>query len=546
MQTMTRQEQWVVGASLLLVFALIALWGLLAPYPWDDDCVRRYFNVRQALHDPAQLISLWNRPLAALYLALPSQAGPAGVVLAMALLSTASCAALYQAQRRRRRCQAAVIIPLLALQPFFFATGYCALAEPFAACLLALAYLFHVRRQPVALAICSGLLPLARLELAPLMLFPAIALLRLHRPAALLIMAVPMLLWNVVGAALGGDPLWLYSQTLGADSGVNRYGNTPFAHYFERFPFVIGPVLFYFLITALVHLLRERRAELFVTGPLLLGFMIYVLFSWKLSLGQAYGFLRHLVALSPLFAILAHEGYCRWIDPVPARGQRWSTWAAGLIAFLLMARFYSIRLVDHHALSYEVEYAKLAVCAVLLLAGVGIGNAFQGRRANVRPEPVAARIRRPSLIGAGLALLLAGAYTLASEPPEKTFSDERKAMRMIAEAYREAGFERRPTLVNHIAFFHAADLSPFEPNLRPLTRENLPRLPVDGIVIWENHYSQRLIGNVLIEDVRDHPHYEQIGRMRTPDQKFSAYIFRKTAAATSGPAHGRRPAYPRP
>jgi hypothetical protein len=486
METMTRQEQRVAGGALLLVFALIALWGLLAPYPWDDDCVRRYFNARQAPHDPAQLISLWNRPLAALYLTLPSQAGPAGVVLAMAVLSAASCAALYQA-----------------------------------------------RRQPVALAICSGLLPLARLELAPLMLFPAIALLRLHRPAALLIMAIPLLLWNAAGAALeGGDPLWLYNQTLGADSGVNRYGNTPFAHYFERFPFVIGPVLFYFLITALVHMLRERRAEPFVTGQLLLGFMIYVLFSWRLSLGQAYGFLRHLVALSPLFAILAHEGYCRWIDPAPSRGQRWTTWTAGLIAFLLMARFYSIRLVDHHTLSYESEYAKLAICAVLLLAGVGIGSASRGRRESVRPGPAAARGPRSSMIGAGLALLLAGAYTLASEPPEKTFSDERKAMRMIAEAYREAGFERRPTLVNHIAFFHAADLSPFEPNFRPLTRENLPRLPVDGIVIWENHYSQRLIGDVLIEDVRDHPHYEQIGRMRTPDRKFSAYIFRKIAAIT--------------
>lgn len=510
------RARWI-WAALAATFATLTVWGWLAGYPWDDDCVRRYFNAQHALEDPAQFVSVWNRPLAILYLVLPAQAGRLGVVVAMALLSTATCAVLYRARVEAGAGHPGMILPLAALQPFFFATGYSALSEPLAAFVIALGYLFYVRRHPLGLALCGGWLPLARLELAPLLVFWLIPLVRWRAWRSLPLLAVPVLLWNVGGWILHGDPAWVYNQTLGADPGVNRYGQTRFAHYFERLPFVVGPVVFYFTIVALANLIVRRSASLFVLGQLVTGFLIYVVFSWKLSLGQAYGFLRHLVALAPLFAVLAHHGYLAWIDADPPRRRWWATLAGGLAATILTALFFSIRLVDHHALQYEPEYAKLAICAVLLL----VHAAVLGR---ARPRPLPVQIAAAALVTA-----LAAGYTLSTEPPEKTYSDERRAMRMIADAYLEAGFSGRPTLVNHIAFFHATDLSPFEEHFRPLTRENLRRLPPGGIVIWENHYSQRLVGDVMIEDIRDRPGFARIGRVRTPDGKLTAYIFQRTA-----------------
>ena len=65
----------------LAIYVLTAAWGLLAGYPWDDDCITRYHNARQALTDPRQFISIWNRPLSIVLLVLPTQLGMKAMVL---------------------------------------------------------------------------------------------------------------------------------------------------------------------------------------------------------------------------------------------------------------------------------------------------------------------------------------------------------------------------------------------------------------------------------------------------------------------------------
>ena len=54
----------------LLVFGLLAIylltaiiWQFLTDAPWDDDCITRYYNAKEALNNPGTFISIWDRSI---------------------------------------------------------------------------------------------------------------------------------------------------------------------------------------------------------------------------------------------------------------------------------------------------------------------------------------------------------------------------------------------------------------------------------------------------------------------------------------------------
>lgn len=497
-------KTWTL-AGFVALYALLAIWGGLAPEPWDDDCIGRFYNARHAIEDPAQFIHLWNRPLAIFCLVGPAQWGSRAIPPTMALLAVFTCFATYRYARHRNLPMTAMVIPFLAFQAFYFPIATHALAEPIAAALIAGGLLCLAEKRYLLFALLGGLLPLARLELTPLLAIWAVILLRRGAGRFAYLLLLPLGLWNLAGWALEGDPLWLYNQTIGGAPEANRYGQTAFGHYFRRYAFVLGPVVFYFFFLGFIVRLKRRNIDAFVFLQFTAGFLIYVLFSWNLTLGHAAGFLRHLIVLAPLAAILALEGLALWL-----RGrERTSLWIASALCIAVIALFCSRKMIDHHTITATVEYVKLAI-VILLAAGLLVPLARQ----------------RPRIV-AGIVAVLCVTYTLATESPRENVSDERRAMRMVADWYTEAGLSGSETYANHMRFFHAAQIDPYAPNIHPLTRANLAQAGNDAIVIWENHYSQRLHGDVRIEHLKNNPTFTQIGHIRTPDQSFSVYIFQK-------------------
>ena len=82
-------------------------------------------------------------------------------------------------------------------------------------------------------------------------------------------------------------------------------------------------------------------------------------------MGQAAGFLRHLVSLSPLAGFLALAGYNYWIDSVFEKYQKHRIFIYSLIIFVLTFLFLSKELVIHHIVGNEPEYIKLINILVL-------------------------------------------------------------------------------------------------------------------------------------------------------------------------------------
>ena len=506
-------EEWVL-VSLLGIYLLTVIWGLLADGTWDDDCVDRYYNTRQAFDHPQHFIGLWNRPLFVLLFALPVLLSKYAIITLMPAVSIITNYALYKAARLQNIRNAYLVIPFLTFQAFYFPISFSALAEPLAACIMAMGLLFHVKKKYLAFVIVGSLLPLARLELSPLLVFWLIILIQQKHWKIIPLLIVPTLLWNFAGTYFSGDPIWLLSQIFGQGDTVNRYGQTTFWSYFQRYIFVVGPVVFYFLLIGLFEQIYQRRLNLFVSIQFLVGFAIYVVFSWKLSLGQAAGFLRHLISLSPLAAYLALSGFNHWINSADENNTRIRNLFWSIIILLLTYAFLSKKLILHNLITPEPEYTNLLIISVLTL--IFIGAIYFSKSFNSKTFQ--------NYIISTIIVLTVG-YTLITEPPDKNSSEEREIMKLISDWYVEYDVHRYKTYANHGWFYYANTLERFSDQFGQVTLANLNSAPDSAVVIWENHYSQRLRGDVPLDSLRNNPRFKEIHRLTSHETKFNAIVY---------------------
>ncbi len=506
-------EEWVL-VSLLGIYLLTVIWGLLADGTWDDDCVDRYYNTCQAFDHPQHFIGLWNRPLFVLLFALPVLLSKYAIITLMPAVSIITNYALYKAARLQNIRNAYLVIPFLTFQAFYFPISFSALAEPLAACIMAMGLLFHVKKKYLAFVIVGSLLPLARLELSPLLVFWLIILIQQKHWKIIPLLIVPTLLWNFAGTYFSGDPIWLLSQIFGQGDTVNRYGQTTFWSYFQRYIFVVGPVVFYFLLIGLFEQIYQRRLNLFVSIQFLVGFAIYVVFSWKLSLGQAAGFLRHLISLSPLAAYLALSGFNHWINSADENNTRIRNLFWSIIILLLTYAFLSKKLILHNLITPEAEYTNLLIISVLTL--IFIGAIYFSKSFNSKTFQ--------NYIISTIIVLTVG-YTLITEPPDKNSSEEREIMKLISDWYVEYDVHRYKTYANHGWFYYANTLERFSDQFGQVTLANLNSAPDSAVVIWENHYSQRLRGDVPLDSLRNNPRFKEIHRLTSHETKFNAIVY---------------------
>ena len=588
-----RNEKLVVLGLLGIYLICCTIWQFMTDAPWDDDCVGRYYNAKEALNDPKHFIALWNRPIFILLFFIPFQISKHAILL-MALLTAGGVYALYKALKELETPNAFLIVPLLVFQAFFFQISKSALAEPIAAAIICFGFLFLVRKQFLAFALIGSLLPLARLELAPFLGIWAIILILNKKWKYILLFGIPLLLWSLAGTIIDGDLFWLYEQTLGKENDSNRYGHTGFWHYFQRYIFVIGPVVFYFFFIGFLENLYKRKFNLFVIGQFALGFIIYVIFSWKLNLGQAAGFLRHLITLSPLAAILALQGYNYWmeslqtskpiveekkkdksdadvqlllenrIQEIEKQGKeqnlkareirhlinkekrelenkktavkekkqqhnkddkktrnarlRIVLYSAAMIG--LIGMYSSKKLLGHHKLSDVADYTNIIILGVITLL-------FLTLAVIARNKPL------PTFVKLGLAVILSGSimsYTLITEPPNAHNSPERQTMGEVSNIYAKSYLTNHNKYVNHSWFFWSSGLVRDE-KTDLITQENLEAAPDSSIIIWENHYSHRLAGDVQIQFFANKPEYVEIFREQSSDQKFVSMVYQKIKLA---------------
>lgn len=532
-------------------YVIISLvYGFLSDAPWDDDCIVRYFNARASWSDPDQFFSVWNRPLFMVLFAPAALIGRDAMMVQMILLSAWGGWLLYRSLQRLGAQDAHWVLPFFFFQAFYFSISRNFLTEPLAVTVICIGLHALVHQRYTLFALMGGLLPLARLELIAILPIWAVALAQAGRWKHIAWMALPILVLMVLGYLVKDtdDPLWLVTDTFGRE-GKNRYGHRDVWHYFQRYAYVVGPVVFFFLLTGLLERLTRLRIDLFVLLQGIGILMLYVIFSTKLNMGNSAGFLRNLIPMTPFVAILAYEGLMAWqgrahraalikqMATADQRGPRrkqkeigrtrrepgpW--WALGRVhlfgaaAVAVLWFYFGKTLESHHKISTITDHTPAIIGGVLLVLGL---VQFLVWRDKDTPRAV---------LASTAALVSTGAlgYALWTERPDAHMNEERKAISELSSLYKDSYLREWPLYANHAWFFWPHDLGyPDKTRYRTLTKAALDTAEAHSVVLWENHYSHRLQGDVQLADMYKRTDMVELAHVVSRDHRAIVCFFQK-------------------
>lgn len=476
------------------LFILFGLFGFLSEGTHNDDDITRYLNSRAALHDGNQFLSRWNRPGFILLYFLPAQLGYWAVELLTALLSALTCYFVYRTAKVLGEDKAPLAAFFTAFQPFFFALSFSALTEPLGAFLLSASLYLLSSRRYFSSALVAAALPLARLELSIIVVLWAVRYVGARSWKSIIVLPLGVFAWNVAGFIATGDALYLLHEVF---TGAERiYDSVVFFHYPRGYIYIVGPIIFALSIIGLVNSIRRRQLVIIWAG-LLVMFAAYTYLSIGSSAGQAAGFLRYIVSISPLIALLALRGFHQWCKEKPSLTVVVILLASTAICWL----FLSFKI---HALKpgQEPEYVKVAMLGIMTLAALVL-----------RFFPKLLPWRRAGKVLPAFTVLLCISYNFSIGQVIR-LSPERQTIKKVADWYLENGLEDRVTLCNHDWFYYFTKLNHLDRDRHPLlTKENLKKAPPGAIAIWEGHYAHRLIGDVSSTDMQSFRTYRVLKRI---------------------------------
>jgi tetratricopeptide (TPR) repeat protein len=576
----------LIGLYLLISF----IWHFSTNAPWDDDCFNRYLNTKRALGEPIHFISMWNRPLFVVLFALPFQLSKHFLLL-MACISAGSAYALYRGLVKLKIDNAPMVIVFFLFQAFYFTISRSALAEPLAAALIAFGFYFYAHKRLLGFAIMGSLIPLARLELSLLVLFWVYVLIKEKAWKYLPVLGIPVLLWNLGGFILNGEALWLLEKTMSKDTGSNNYGHKTFGHYFQRYIYFMGPIIFYFFLIGFIESMRKKKLPLYIMFLFVLGFMIYVVFSWKLNLGNAAGFLRHMGALASLSSVIAVVGYNKWIGAIVngkkksseklPEGEKEDPELEYKQTVDNAKEKYSAKEItkkQYKKLLYEASRQKetalkkgkatplqkkrsKSTANAFRIAGYSFGILvlcyffFSFRMENHHNLKEDSDYTNIILIGfmflifsvlflirkhvtnmGGLInsfiVVLVMAYAMITEPPNSHVSTERTMMTEITGILQYPFFRDKPLYINNYWYHWVLDEEVPDRAFR-VNKETLANAEEGATFLWDNHYSLRFKEAAPYTYFQNKPEFVELMKVVTSDNTFTASIIKKTSPTAS-------------
>ncbi len=540
----SRRDFAVLGLVVLALLAVYVAEGLVARGIYNDDDIGHYLMARDALARPELLLNVWGRPLFTLLYALPAQSGFPAVRLMTAVVTALAVAATGLAAARLG-LSAPLTGALFGTMPFVLLLSYSSLTEPLCALVVALALWAWTSRRPGLALFLVGLVPLARLELGVIAGLCGLVWMAKNSGSRRLLGLLPLwgaAVWAALGALVHQSPLWLLEQVFTGEA--NLYGQTGFWHYPRGLIFIIGPVAFLFLLVDWVTSAAKRRLDWLSVLPAAV-LLLYVVFSWKLSLGHAAGFLRHLVAPAPLFALAAGRGVKTALGGSDAARRAFPIVLAG---GFLIAAFLSRALVMHHRAEGPFELARITAAALVLvvLAWVGWGKrastvpdgrrGYHSKRSKARDQ-----VRgRPGIALAGAVLVaIAFLYAVTAEPPLAP-SPEQEAVMALGTWFLESEWADAPVIASHPWFLRELARA------GRLPRGGVPLVKKDAIeeaaprtvVIWDSHYSIRPPQGMQLKDFKLDPRFRMVRESIASDRRFTAYALLKEQAGDPRRAPG--------
>jgi hypothetical protein len=310
----------------IVVFAVMSLWmGTVSKGFLEADSCTHYTIARHALEEPANLVSVWGRPLCTLSYVFPAVLwGVMGVRVTSLSMAIVSALVTYRIARVQGYRLPALAAILLLAQPLFYMHSFSELTEIPFALVAVLAFWAYQSRQFLAMTLLVAITPSGRPEGFFLIALAAVALMAHRRWYYLVLLPVPLMIWSYCGWLTFNSPpdlpwyLWLKRQwPYAAES---AYGSGPWHHFIKLLPVLVSPFVFPVLLPGIWlsiragltrrNVFRDHAARCqFLIALIPLTITVVHAYLWFFGKMASNGELRYLLCVAPLWALLCGRGW---------------------------------------------------------------------------------------------------------------------------------------------------------------------------------------------------------------------------------------------
>jgi hypothetical protein len=349
------------GTALLALFAVLGI-ALVLLYPDSSsaDGGTHFLEARWAWvgGHRSLLVDVWGRPLFTAVYSLPAYFGYRAAKLFTIALCVACAWQTWRTAELLRFGRAALVIPLLFLQPSFLMVAPETMTEPLFALVFIVALRLHLEGRVRAGAVIASLLPLARPEGPFLVALWGLWILFDGRDArpwwrkipTTFLLATGMVLWWLGALAITHDPLWIrHNAPWQWTSATASHGSI--LHYWDLRKQIFGSLLWVPLVVGMITLLVRRRTLEVVSA----AFVIFALHStmWAFGLLNTEGYPRYISCTAPALALVTLAGWNLLADALSRAFDRlgWSRARSPITALLsvlvlLYSAWYAAMYVD--------------------------------------------------------------------------------------------------------------------------------------------------------------------------------------------------------
>ncbi len=505
-------------AFLLLVGALYFAFSYLSDGVYQDDEIGHVMKSMRFWHDPASILTYWDRPGFKLVYALPALIGVKAIHLTSIVFTVSTCYLVLLIARKLKLDNPLLSAIFCGLQPLLLQLSFRTYAEVLAGFLLSLMLLTYLRKQYLLAALTATFLFTVRQEYAILAVIMGGSFLYKKKLLPFFVLGASPVILALLGWLKTGNILWLVEDYLP----VGKYAQTlkpGFFHYWRMFEPIFGTIPSALFIVGFFSFIPERKKlkkhllrfhAVYITFVTV--FVIQCLLTAKFVTSPSPGHFRYLLPLAPVAAIFANIGFNQ-IWSADKNNRTVSFFLFMIFTFIVIALLSNKH--NHYSFIPEPDMSKALVLAAFA-ALLFLGPFFKAR----------------TRVMVVLTTLLLTTHTLYSEEPIAK-SPEHKTVEAMAEWYRNQGYDDRTTLINHAVFYY--NLGRYKDRENPkwpgLYLETVEAAPAGSIVIWDSHYSYRpeYGMDVNIEFFKKNPGYVLVKQFVSSDKRYVAIVFEKSS-----------------
>jgi hypothetical protein len=319
-----------IGAVLIAIaiFASLSIWGAITSTGFlEADSCTHYMYARAAFTHPHFFVNVWGRPICTMLYAAPAYfTGRIGVRFTSLLTALGiGLIARQIAKGQGWRWPVLALVFTLA-QPLVFLHSFSELTELPFALLLALGFWAYQRKRWFWMAVVIGLTPLSRPEGFGFLVLAAIALIVHRRWWWLVMLALPLVIWDYAGWRLYGRPGawwgWLAANWPYAEQSLYQPGLL--LHFVLVMPIIASPFIFPATVLGIWRCLNgrgslvrsfmrnhRRRCEILIAAIPLLILVVHSLLYWRGKMASN-GEIRYMLVVAPFWGLLSARGWT-WV-----------------------------------------------------------------------------------------------------------------------------------------------------------------------------------------------------------------------------------------